>query len=109
MVVTPAERIAALQVEAERLKARLDQFERQLSGDPDAWLRLVTLMPDTVAEVQVDKLLAEARQTALAYTTVVKTLVLLGDGAAEVPAANPLDEIQRKREDRKRKAAGEML
>lgn len=107
--MTPAERIAALQVEAERLKARLDQFERQLSGDPGAWLTLVTLMPDTVAEVQVDKVLAEARQTALAYTTVVKTLTLLGDGVGEVPAANPLDEIERKREDRKRRklAAGE--
>lgn len=105
--MTPAERIAALQVEADRLKVRLDQFERQLSGDPDAWLQIVTLMPPTVAEVQVDKVLAEARQTALAYTTVVKTLTLLGDGVGELPAANPLDEIERKREERKqRKAAG---
>jgi hypothetical protein len=103
--VTPAERVAALNLEADRLKARLDQFEKQISGDPDAWLSIVARMPDDVGEVVVDKLLTEARQTALAYTTVVKTLNLLGDGEAEAPKSDPVDEVRKRREQKLADAA----
>jgi hypothetical protein len=109
--VTPAERRAALATEADRIKARLDQLDRQLSGDPDAWLSIVQRMPDTVAEVMVDKALAEARQQALALATIVKTL----DGAAgqqdapSGPATDPGDEVAKARQAKleKAQAAGE--
>jgi hypothetical protein len=105
-VSTAAERRAWLVTEAGRLKERLDRLNLQLQGDPDAWLEIVQRMPPDVAEVTVDKPLAEARQTALALATVVKTL----DGTAtgeEAPgkSEDPADEIQRKREEKRKEAA----
>lgn len=97
--MTPAERIAALEVEAERIKSRLDNLERYLSGQPDAWLDIVARMPADVAEIVIDRALSEARQQALALATVTKTLALL---STEAPAGNvvdPADEIARKRKE----------
>jgi DNA-binding GntR family transcriptional regulator len=102
-----AQRRAALETEADRIKGRLDQFHAQLSGDPDAWLDITVRMPDTVAEVTVDKVLAEARQQALALATIVKAL----DGAAAreddgtAAAEDPADALQRRREEKARAAA----
>lgn len=103
--MTPAERRAALELEADRIKARLDELNRQLTGDP-SWLDFAVNLPETVAEVTVDRVLAEARQQALALATIVKTL----DGTAaraEAPAAavDPSDEVRNKREQKQREAA----
>jgi hypothetical protein len=99
--VNPAERLAALEIEADRLKARLDTFARQIDGDQDAWLSIVEQMPPTVAEVVVDKVLAEARQTALAYNTVVRTLAQMqGTAALPVAAADPVDQLGTKRQEK---------
>lgn len=96
-----AERIAALELEAERLKARLDTLERQIAGDSDAWLQITTKVADTVAEVYVDKVLAEARQHALAYATVLSTLDRLSGQVQEVaPAPDVADEVAKRRADR---------
>lgn len=94
-----AERIAALETEAERLKERLDVMNAQIAGDQDAWLHLALKMPETVAEVYVDKVLAEARQHSLALTTVVKTLESLKDeGAGQQESAE--DELVKRRKAR---------
>jgi hypothetical protein len=108
VVVTPAERIAALEIEADRLKERLDQLDAQLQGRVDAWLGIQMRMPETVAEVYVDKLLAEARQHGLAYATVCRTLAALTAGAAEdaEPAEDPGEAAQRKRAERLRLVQG---
>lgn len=103
--MTPAERRAALELEADRIKARLDELNRQINGDP-SWLDFAVNLPETVAEVTVDRLLGEARQQALALATIVKTL----DGTAakaETPAAvaDPSDEVRQKREQKAREAA----
>lgn len=105
--MTPAERIAALELEADRTKERLDNLDRSLRGDPDAWLTLLERLPDTVAEIVVDKVLAEARQQALALATITKTLAGL---SAEMPAAatvDPADELKRKRAERLAAAQGQ--
>jgi hypothetical protein len=106
-VTTRAERLAALEVEADRLKERLDVLDRQLQGDPDAWLQLTVRMPDTVAEVYVDKLLGEARQQALAYATLVRTIdQLAGEGGEEKPQSQEDDLVKRRQErEAARKAA----
>ena len=95
-----AQRIAALQTEVQRLKDRLDIMARQIEGDQDAWWHITTLLSETVAEVTVDKVLAEARQTALALATVIKTLDALEGEAAEPakPTADPADEVKLARE-----------
>lgn len=107
--MTPAERRAALETEAVRLKARLDRLNAQIEGDQDAWLDITVRMPETVAEVTVDRVLAEARQYALALATIVKTLD--GTASQEVPAgpvADPADEIKGKREQKQREAAAKL-
>lgn len=90
--MTPAERKAALETEATRIKARLDMLERQLAGQQDAWVHLLLNLPETVAEVTVDKALAEARQQALALATITKTLASLGEAEA-APGASVEDEL----------------
>jgi cell division septum initiation protein DivIVA len=94
-------RVLALKTEASRLKERLDTMQRQIEGDQDAWWHITTNLPESVAEVVVDKVLAEARQTALALATVVKTLDALEVGKDQTPAnpvVDPADEVKAARE-----------
>lgn len=94
-------RVLALKTEAARLKDRLDVMNRQIEGDQDAWWQITTNLPETVAEVIVDKILAEARQTALALATVIKTLDALEAGqeqSSSSPVADPADEVKAARE-----------
>lgn len=107
--MTPAERRAALELEFERLKRRQDELERVLAGEPDAWIRIVERMPDSVGEVTLDKGVAEARQGALAMATIVKTLdgTAVRDGAVPASGEDPADEIKKRREDKQEKAARE--
>lgn len=102
------ERRAALELEAVRIKGRLDRLNAQLDGDPDAWLAITLRMPSEVAEVTVDKALAEARQQALALATIVRTLDGTAAGQSEgTPATeDPADEIRRKREEKLKAARG---
>lgn len=52
-------------VEACRIKDRLDKLDRLLSGDEDAWLRLVPSRGDVeVLEIRADSALQESRQLA---------------------------------------------
>jgi hypothetical protein len=95
--VTPAQRIAALELEFERLKQRADHLDRVLQGDPDAWVHLIELLPAHVAEVTLDKAVAEARQGALAMATIVKTLAGLTAEEGQVPQADPLDQLAKAR------------
>jgi hypothetical protein len=106
--VNRAERLAALQLEADRAKARLDHLDKCLAGDPDAWLGIVERLPDTVAEVVVDKLLAEVRQQAATFATIVRTIETLTQ-EEQRPEANAEDELVKRRKDReaaRRQAAG---
>jgi hypothetical protein len=104
-------RILALETEAQRLKDRLDILNRQIEGDQDAWWRITTHMPETVAEVTVDKVLAEARQYALALATVAKTLDALEGAEQEEqkPAADVADEMKARREQRLKAAQAKAL
>jgi hypothetical protein len=104
--MTPAERVTALETEYARLKARADTLERILAGSEDEWLEIQRRLGSEVAEVTINAPLAEARQTALAMATVLKTLTALGAGQeGEVPAADPGDEVARRREERLKEAA----
>lgn len=94
-------RVLALKTEASRLKERLDTMQRQIDGDQDAWWHITTNLPESVAEVNVRPLLAEARQTALALATVVKALDALEASQEQAPVhsmADPADEVKAARE-----------
>lgn len=93
MILTPAQRIAALQLEFERLKQRADYIDRMLQGHPDSWCEIKAMIPDG-SEVVIDKLVGEGRQTATAMASIAKTLTALGDGEVEVPEADPLQKMQ---------------
>lgn len=95
--MTPAERRAALELEFERLKERADHLDRLLQGHPDAWVNIVARMPDDVAEVTLDKPVAEARQTALAMASILKALDGTAVEAPATPAADPLGDMLAKR------------
>lgn len=83
--MTPEERRAALELEAERIIARLDQLAKDIDGDPDSWLGIQEQMGGDVAEVVINKPLAEARQQAATLAGIVRTLD--GTVPAEAPAA----------------------
>jgi hypothetical protein len=95
--MTPAERIAALELELDRLKERQDWLDKTLQGDPAAWIQIIERLPDHVGEVTVDKAVSEARQGALAMATITKTLAQLGESLPAVPVADPVDKLARKR------------
>jgi hypothetical protein len=95
--MTPAERRAALEIEFERLKERADHLDRLLQGEPDAWVNIVARMPDNVAEVTLEKPVAEARQTALAMASILKTLDGTAVEAPAAPAVDPLNDMLAKK------------
>lgn len=96
------QRRAALEVEAARIKERLDRIHAQIAGDQDAWLHLTVNMPETVAEVTVDKALAEARQQAIALNTITRTLATLSDETASAKTEDPEDQLKARRLERER-------
>lgn len=105
--MTPAERIAALQVEAGRIRARLDTLNAILAGSEDEWLGIQQSLNSEVATVTINAPLAEARQQALALATITKTLAALADiDEGKEPATTPADEVAAARE-RKLKEAQE--
>lgn len=98
--MTRDERLAALEVEAERVKQRLDKLNAYLAGDQDAWISITVRLPETVAEVSVDKALSEARQQGLAYATLVKTIEALSADEGGEKAGDPESEFMRRQKER---------
>lgn len=94
--MTPEERRAALEVEFTRLKERADYLDRVLQGDPDTWVHITELLAGKthVGVIELDKPVAEARQTALAMATVAKALDQLGRADPETPTADPLQKME---------------
>jgi hypothetical protein len=104
--VTPADRVAALESEFERLKERADKLDRILAGSEDEWLGIQEKLGGTVAEVTINAPLAEARQTALAMATINKTLESLGVGQeASTATEDPADALARRRKEKQEEAA----
>jgi hypothetical protein len=100
--MTAGQRREALELEFTRLKERADHIDRVLQGDPDAWLRIKLILEDAkhIGSIELDKSVAEARQTALAMATVAKALAALGEEKEEKPAMDPLAQLEsRKAED----------
>lgn len=89
-----AERIAALELEFERLKVRADYIDRVLQGDPDVWVHINEILPQHIGSIELDKPIAEGRQTALAMATIVKTLAQITAEAPAVPVDDPLKKIK---------------
>jgi hypothetical protein len=104
-----AERRTALELEADRIKARLDQLNDQINGNP-AWLDFAVNLPETVAEVTVDKVLAEARQQALALATIVKTLdgTAAKGGSVAGPGEDPADILAQRRAEKAKAARSQI-
>jgi hypothetical protein len=75
----------ALADEAVLIVGRLEQLDKTLQGDPDAWMGIVERLPAEVAEVTVNAPLAEARQQATALKAILAELAkLLGQAPAVV-------------------------
>lgn len=103
--MTPAERITALEAEFSRLKERADTLDQILKGSSDEWLSIQEKLGSEVTEVTINAPLAEARQTALAMATVLKSLASLGVGKSEeVPTDGPADQVAAAREKKLKEA-----
>jgi hypothetical protein len=104
----PGERV--LLEEACRIADRCDQLDDFLRGHGDVWLRFASRNDDgSVVEVVVDKALSEARQQAGTLKALVAQVAAMR-GKQEAPAAkeaNPLDELARRRSERRTGAAGQ--
>lgn len=101
------QRIQALELEFERLKERQDLLDRTLQGEPDVWISILHKMPADVAEVTIDKAVAEARQGALAMVTIVRTLAsLVDEKASDQETVDPLIAAQQAREGKLRLVQG---
>jgi len=98
--MTPEQRLVALVTEFDRIKARLDLMDRQIQGDHDAWWQITTNLPETVAEVNVRPVLAEARMYASALASLAKSIVALSGGEVRSTTGDPLDEIAKKRQEK---------
>lgn len=81
--MTPEERRAALELEAERIIGRLAELAKDIEGTSDSWLGIQERLGGDVAEVVINKPLAEARQQAATLAGIIRTL----DGT--VPAETP--------------------
>lgn len=108
--MTPAERRAALELEAERIIGRLAELAKDIEGTSDSWLGIQERLGGDVAEVVINKPLAEARQQAATLAGIIRTLD--GTVPAETPTApagpDPGEKARQRRAERlaAAKAAG---
>lgn len=102
---TPAGELA---LEACRMADRLETLDSVLRGGP-AWIELVEAAPDSgISVVKVDQALDKARALAISFKTILGDLGVVvaptADPSEPTAPANPLDELNRRREEKK--AAG---
>lgn len=90
----------ALADEAVLILERLEQLDRVLKGDPDAWIGIQARMPAEVAEVTINAPLAEARQQATALKGILVELAKATAQEPAVPAGSTSDELAKRRADR---------
>jgi hypothetical protein len=90
----------ALAEEAVLTVVRLEQLDRVLQGNADAWLDIVTRMPPTVAEVVISAPLAEVRQQAMALKGLLSELGKLTGQEVAAPVVSKADEVKAKRDAR---------
>lgn len=100
--VGPAQSV--LLEEACRIADRLDKLDTILRGDADAWMRFRVDESGTEVTVTLDKVLAEARQQAVALKTIVTELRQSAGKAESEREASGSDELARRREERRRAA-----
>lgn len=80
--------VRTLTVEACRIADRLDQLDRLLRGDDDAWIRLHSANEDgSIVKVVVNQALAESRQQAVALARITAELRQARGGGK--PAGKP--------------------
>lgn len=93
-----------LSAEACRLADRLDRLDALLTGDIEVWvsLRLPRGDEERPVVLVVDAAMAEARQAALALTTVLGKLG--AKSAGDSAEGDPADDLARRREQRRREA-----
>lgn len=96
----------ALAEEAVRMKARLDQLDGWIRGTSKHWFVLGNML-DGQVELVINAPMGEARQTALALKGILAELRQVMANAPAAPVASVADDLKKRREDRRAKAAGE--
>lgn len=103
--LAPAERV--LIVEACRIVDRLDKLDALIAGDAEQWIDIIeTRGNPEVAEVVINKPLAEARQQALALKQIFTELRQLRGSSSGEAGGDEVDELAAARAKRIAAAAG---
>lgn len=85
--------LTVMVVEACRIKDRLDQLDRILSGEEELWLRLVASRGEAeVLEIRCDSALQESRQLATVLRQLLAEIRRLKD-ASDSGEYDPLDDL----------------
>lgn len=86
---------------------RMEQLDRTLQGDADAWLGIAMKLGSVdVAEVTINAPLAEVRQQGAAFKALAAEFAKATGGQQEKPAASRADDLATAREARKQAALG---
>ncbi|EGD24665.1 hypothetical protein [Prescottella equi] len=89
--------LTALIVEAARIKDRLDQLNRVMTGDEELWMRLVPSRGDSkVLEIRVDSAAQEARQLATVFRQMLADIERrrTGDGDSDGNSEKDHDDLE---------------
>ena len=80
---------------------RMEQLDKTLQGDADAWLGVLDRMPPGYAEVVINAPLAEVRQQGAAFKALAAEFVKVAGAEVAAPVVGAADELKKRREDRR--------
>jgi hypothetical protein len=80
---------------------RMEQLDKTLQGDADAWLGVLDRMPPGYAEVVINAPLAEVRQQGAAFKALAAEFVKVTGTEVAVPAVGAADDLKKRREERR--------
>lgn len=80
---------------------RMEQLDKTLQGDADAWLNVLDRMPEGYAEVVINAPLAEVRQQGAAFKALAAEFAKQTGEQAAAPAASKADELAQRRNERR--------
>ena len=80
---------------------RMEQLDKTLQGDADAWLGILERLPDGYAEVVINAPLAEVRQQGAAFKALAAEFAKQTSGEQAAPPLSTSDDLAAAREARK--------
>lgn len=90
----------ALAEESVKVLERLEYLDAQLQGEESTWLGIRLHLPESVAAVEINAPLAEARQQGLALRALLAEYAKLAGVEAPAAPASKVDDLAKRRAER---------